>query len=88
MTQFTEKEFLEQLSLFREEIGKKSFWRLSEKQRDNFQHGIKFAFLNIVRDDGKPATSEDYEKWGNWITNALNEYSRREFMIYSLAFAK
>ena len=83
-TTFTEKEFVNQLRLFREELGKKTFWALPENKRESFVDGIKHVWITTVRDDNKPATSDDFAKWANWIEIALTEYTRREFMMLQL----
>ena len=88
-TTFTEKEFLQQLSLFREETQKKSFWDLTDEQRDNFVKEINFSYLNIVNDDGSLPNQEQINKYAMWYQITMNDYSRREaYLVHGLGFGR
>ncbi len=78
---FTEKDFLEELSRFREACGSKDFWAKTEEKRDAMIGGLTFLYLNLGNDDGSLPDRDQIDKWGNWFADALENYNRRKTIL-------
>lgn len=81
---FTEKEFQAELLEFRKHCGDKTFWAKTEEQREAMIGGLSFMYLNLVQDDGKLPTREQIDLWGQWFSDALDNYHRRQAMLTML----
>ena len=81
MAELTEREFYQQVNLFREEIGKKSFWERPKEQRDAFFFGLGFAYMTVIPNEGGNPSHEQIEKWTAIFTACQIDYSRREIYM-------
>jgi hypothetical protein len=78
---FTEKDFLEELSRFREACGSKTFWARPEEQQAAMISGLAFLYLNLGNDDGSMPDQEQIDKWGGWMSDALFNYNQRKTIL-------
>jgi hypothetical protein len=81
---FTEKEFQEEIHRFRQECGLKTFWAKTEEQRQAMISGLTFMYLNLVTDDGKLPGKDKIDLWGQWFSDALDNYNRRQAILTML----
>lgn len=75
---FTEKEFFEEINRFREACGTKTFWARTEEQQHAMISGLTFLYLNLGNDDGSLPDKEQMVKWGQIMSQALENYDRRK----------
>lgn len=77
--QFTRQQFLDQLLLFRELMGSKSFWDKPENIREKAVKGFSFVYFNA--DLSLPSDASLFE-------GTLLEYSKRETYMFLRPAAK
>lgn len=73
---FSHSYFLRELHAFMQEMGKLSFWRLSEGQRENALKGLLYCYTHTEESD----TAQE-ETRGNLMRMATDDYTRRSMYM-------
>lgn len=80
MSETYSAEFLKQeLTDFRALLGQKSFWALSDNQRQGALNGLGIVYLRLH----PTIVGEELEKLANAYYSAVDEYTRREVILIS-----
>lgn len=74
---FTVQEFNQQVTEFRQMFGDKKFWALPSEKREIAQKALGHAYLFLELSTPK----NDVDRCAEILTQTLNEYNQREFMI-------